>query len=55
VLNKLSMKTRQSALDALVIANDVYTWKLLRRDMGRSKAETKTTMTDMIHSTLGGP
>jgi AcrR family transcriptional regulator len=28
-------------LDALVIACDVYTWKLLRRDMGRSRPDAE--------------
>jgi AcrR family transcriptional regulator len=51
-LNKLGAKQRQSALDALVIATDVYTWKLLRRDMGRSVAVTAATMKSMIHSTI---
>lgn len=27
---------RESSLDLLVVATDVYTWKLLRRDMGRT-------------------
>ena len=41
-------------LDALVCACDVYTWKLLRRDMGRSRAAAEATMTLMIRSLLGG-
>ena len=28
-------------LDALVIACDVYTWKLLRRDAGRSRLDAE--------------
>jgi hypothetical protein len=51
-LNKLGAKQRQSALDALVIATDVYTWRLLRRDMGRSVAVTAATMKRMIRSTI---
>src|SRR5439155_10742418 len=34
-LGSMSQALRQRTLDALVIATDVYTWKLLRRDMGR--------------------
>ena len=43
---------RQAALDALVIATDVYTWKLLRRDMARSAAATEATMKGMIRSAI---
>jgi AcrR family transcriptional regulator len=51
-LELLEARPRQSALDALVIATDVYTWKLLRRDMGRGVAETRDTIAGMIRSTL---
>ncbi len=39
-LDRLGPPRRQAALDALVAAMDVYVWKLARRDMGRSRAET---------------
>lgn len=51
-LNELGSKERQSLVDALVIATDTYTWKLLRRDMGRSVAATRATMKRMIRSTI---
>jgi AcrR family transcriptional regulator len=51
-LEPLGGKARQAALDALVVATDVYTWKLLRRDMGRSVAATQATIVGMIRSTL---
>jgi AcrR family transcriptional regulator len=54
-LNRLGAKVRQAALDALVVATDVYTWKLLRRDMGRGVAATRDTITGMIRSTLDAP
>lgn len=41
-------------LDALVCVCDVYTWKLLRRDMGRTRAAAEATMAMMIRSLLGG-
>ncbi|MBX9622571.1 MAG: TetR/AcrR family transcriptional regulator [Gemmataceae bacterium] len=47
-------KARQAALDALVVATDVYTWKLLRRDLGRGVAATVATIAGMIRSTLAG-
>ena len=34
--------------DALVIVTDVYTWKLLRRDMGRSAAATQATLEQLM-------
>ncbi len=51
-LKPLGAKARQAALDTLVVTTDVYTWKLLRRDMGRGVAATETTMTGMIRSTI---
>lgn len=33
---------------ALVVATDVYTWKLLRRDLGLTRAETERTIVELI-------
>jgi AcrR family transcriptional regulator len=52
-LEALPPERRDAALDALVIATDVYTWKLLRRDMGRSDAEARATMRALIEGVLG--
>lgn len=41
---------RRSSIDALVCACDVYTWKLLRRDLGRSRAETEKAIVLMTKS-----
>ncbi|HWD03333.1 MAG TPA: TetR/AcrR family transcriptional regulator [Amycolatopsis sp.] len=41
---------RAHALDALVCVSDVYAWKLLRRDFGRSRADAEATMRLMIES-----
>jgi AcrR family transcriptional regulator len=41
---KLDPKDRRVLVDQLVCACDVYAWKLLRRDMGRSRAESETTI-----------
>ena len=35
---------RRDLADALVVATDLYTWKLLRRDMGRSAKAAKANM-----------
>jgi len=43
---------RQRALDELVVITDVYTWKLLRRDMGRSVGVTTATMKNLILATI---
>jgi AcrR family transcriptional regulator len=40
------------ALPLLVVATDVYTWKLLRRDQGFSRARTAAAMTQMIEALL---
>jgi len=51
-LSKLNLAVRNRALDALVVNTDVYTWKLLRRDMGRSTAETAGIMKCLVEATI---
>lgn len=51
-LARLSAQARERATDALVVATDVYTWKLLRRDFGRSLAATAATMRQLVESIL---
>jgi AcrR family transcriptional regulator len=41
---KLDAKDRRLLIDQLVCACDVYVWKLLRRDMGRSRPESESTI-----------
>jgi len=41
------------AHDRLVIALDLYVWKLLRVDMGRSVGELKAAMLDLCAGALG--
>jgi hypothetical protein len=38
----------------LVAITDVYTWKLLRRDLGLSRAETERTLSELIMALEGG-
>lgn len=45
---------RKRALDGVVAACDVYTWKLLRRDMGRSRQEAEACVRYMVTGILGG-
>ena len=41
---KLDAKDRRLLIDQLVCACDVYAWKLLRRDMRRSRSESESTI-----------
>jgi len=50
---KLDAKGRRSLIDQLVCAGDVYAWKLLRRDMGRSRTETESTILATVHAIVG--
>lgn len=43
---------RNSAIDAIVVATDVYAWKLLRRDLGRSVMAVRRTLESLIRSTI---
>ena len=45
---------RRRAVLALHAATDVYTWKLLRRDLGLSRTETEKTMADLVVGILEG-
>lgn len=49
-MTKLESKARRLLVDQLVCACDVYTWKLLRRDMGRSLAETESTILATVNA-----
>jgi len=51
-LSRLDAASRKRALDALVIVTDVYTWKLLRRDMGRSVSATRETMAQLVEAAV---
>lgn len=45
--------TRRRAIHALHAATDVYTWKLLRRDLRLARAEVETIMIDLVRGILG--
>lgn len=42
----------EATVDALVAATDLYVWKLLRLDLGRSPAEATAVLTRLVHSVL---
>ncbi len=41
--------------DLLVVATDVYTWKLLRRDRGLSRARTESRIATMVRALIASP
>jgi AcrR family transcriptional regulator len=43
---------RRPAIHALHVSTDVYTWKLLRRDLGLSRSETERIMRDLVSGIL---
>jgi AcrR family transcriptional regulator len=43
---------RRRALHALYAATDVFSWKLLRRDLGLSRRATQQVITDMVEALL---
>jgi hypothetical protein len=43
---------RRRTINALHAATDVYTWKLLRRDLRLSREETTRTMTALVRGVL---
>lgn len=45
--------SREPAVAALVAATDVYTWKLLRRDVGLSRAATVKAMRRLVDGAAG--
>ena len=45
---------REEAVDLLVVATDVYTWKLLRRDRGLSLPRTRARMETLVRAVLAG-
>jgi AcrR family transcriptional regulator len=49
-----SAAARRRAVNALHAATDVYTWKLLRRDLGQSRNETEKTIADLVVGILEG-
>lgn len=50
---QLDAKRCRSLTDALVCTCDVYTWKLLRRDIGRSRPEAEATIRTIVEAIVG--
>ena len=49
-IERLDATRHRSLIDELVCVCDVYIWKLLRRDMGRSRPETEKTILSMVNA-----
>lgn len=52
ILPRLADSPDPAVLDALVVATDVYVWKLVRRDLGRPVAELRRLMQTFIAGAL---
>lgn len=50
----LDERERERLVTRLVVATDLYTWKLLHRDFGCTREETAKLMTEMIVALTGG-
>jgi AcrR family transcriptional regulator len=53
-LKPLNAKARRSLVDALIAVTDVFSWKLLRLDLGRSRGEVETFMNATAAAIAGG-
>lgn len=51
-LTGLTPTEREEAVDLLVVATDVYTWKLLRRDRGLSRTQTEHRIHTLVTALL---
>jgi len=54
-LGGLRGKTYERRLAQFVTATDIYVWKLLRRDCGLSKPQTKLAMRELVEPLLESP
>jgi hypothetical protein len=54
-LGRLDEPGRRAAHDALVVATDIYVWKLVRRDLGRSTGELAAMMRRLVAAALAAP
>ncbi|MFZ1411915.1 MAG: helix-turn-helix domain-containing protein [Micropruina sp.] len=54
LLDGLEGEDRHTRVDALVAATDLYLWKLLRIDLGRSRAHTERLITGLVHNVARG-
>jgi hypothetical protein len=53
LIEGLTGAARERRIAALVALTDVYTWKLLRRDLGLSRSDTERTLVELINKLEG--
>ncbi|MFN2463678.1 MAG: TetR/AcrR family transcriptional regulator [Candidatus Dormibacteria bacterium] len=53
LIGTLERAPRKRRIASIVAITDVYTWKLLRRDLGLSRAETELILVDLIKRLQG--
>jgi AcrR family transcriptional regulator len=46
-------RAREDTLTGLIVATDVYVWKVLRRDLGLDRSTAETTMVRLVEGALG--
>jgi hypothetical protein len=51
-LDRQSPSRRTALLDALVVATDLYVWKLVRREMRRPVSAYKAIAKNLVHAAL---
>lgn len=51
-LDGLDAEAQRRRIDALVVATDLYVWKLVRRDMQRPVSELQALMERLVHAAL---
>jgi hypothetical protein len=51
-LRRREAETRKEVHDALIIAFDIYTWKLLRRDFGLSRRAAQARLRRIVTSII---
>ena len=54
-LERIPAEERRNASDALVVAGDIYVWKLIRRDMKRPLAEYRVLLERLCAAAVGVP
>ena len=52
LLGELPPEGRQQRLAQLIAATDLYTWKILRRDLGLSEADVEAAICDLVRRLL---
>jgi AcrR family transcriptional regulator len=51
-LDRVPVVDREAAVDLLVVATDVYAWKLLRRDRNLDRTDTEQRMRALVHAVV---